>query len=166
MDPLTRITRREKTIRLIRVIRVKSPQIIRLIRPKVRGKKAITNDRDTLQRALVRHHRRRHGGAPHPRPRLSFDKLRTGLEAVYQAALEHELALRGIPFEAQKRLAVTYKGQLVGEYIADLVVDGQIILELKAISALTKAHEAQAHNYPSINSGQASPPPACAWPYC
>ncbi len=69
------------------------------------------------------------------------------LEAVYQAALEHELALRDIPFEAQKRLAVTYKGRLVGDYVADLVVDGQIILELKAISALTKAHEAQAHNY-------------------
>jgi GxxExxY protein len=69
------------------------------------------------------------------------------LEAVYQAALEHELTLRDIPFEAQKRLAVTYKGRLVGDYVADLVVDGQIILELKAISALTKAHEAQAHNY-------------------
>ena len=69
------------------------------------------------------------------------------LEAVYQAALEYELALRGIPFEAQKRLAVTYKGRLVGDYVADIVVDGQIILELKAISTLTKAHEAQAHNY-------------------
>jgi GxxExxY protein len=69
------------------------------------------------------------------------------LEAVYQAALEHELTLRGIPFEAQTRLAVTYKGRLVGDYVADIVVDGQIILELKAISALTKAHEAQAHNY-------------------
>ena len=69
------------------------------------------------------------------------------LEAVYQAALEYELTLRGIPFEAQKRLAVFYKGRLAGEYVADIVVDGQIILELKAISALTKAHEAQAHNY-------------------
>ena len=69
------------------------------------------------------------------------------LEAVYQAALEHELTLRGIPFEAQKRLAVTYKGRLVGDYVADIVVDSQIILELKAISALTKALEAQAHNY-------------------
>ena len=69
------------------------------------------------------------------------------LEAVYQAALEHELALRSVPFEAQKRLAVTYKGRLVGDYVADIVVDGQIILELKAISTLTKAHEAQAHNY-------------------
>jgi GxxExxY protein len=69
------------------------------------------------------------------------------LEAVYQAALEYELTLRGIPFEAQKRLEVIYKGQVVGEYIADIVVDGKVIVELKAISALTKAHEAQAHNY-------------------
>jgi len=69
------------------------------------------------------------------------------LEAVYQAALEHELTLRGIPFEAQKRLAVVYKDQIIGEYIADLVIDGKIILELKAISKLTPAHEAQAHHY-------------------
>ena len=69
------------------------------------------------------------------------------LEAVYQAALEHELTLRGMPFEAQKRLAVVYKDQIVGEYIADLVIDGKIILELKAVSKLTPAHEAQAHHY-------------------
>ncbi|MEZ4515319.1 MAG: GxxExxY protein [Chloroflexota bacterium] len=65
------------------------------------------------------------------------------LEAVYQAALEHELTLRGIPFESQKHLPVVYKDQLVGIYIADLVIDGKIILELKSISALTKAHEAR-----------------------
>ena len=69
------------------------------------------------------------------------------LEAVYQLALEHELTLRGIPFEPRKELPVTYKGQAVGLYIADIVVDGKIILELKAMSALNKAHEAQAHNY-------------------
>ncbi len=69
------------------------------------------------------------------------------LEAVYEAALAHELTLRGIPFERQKELPVYYKGQLVGHYVADFVIDGQIILELKAVSGLTKAHEAQAHNY-------------------
>ena len=69
------------------------------------------------------------------------------LEAVYQAALEHELTLRGIPFERQKRLAVVYKDQIIGEYIADLVIDGKIILELKAVSTLNPAHEAQAHHY-------------------
>jgi GxxExxY protein len=52
---------------------------------------------------------------------------------------------------------VVYKDQIVGEYIADLVIDGKIIpstssgqrLELKAVSQLTPAHEAQAHHYPS-----------------
>ncbi len=79
------------------------------------------------------------------------------MEAVYQTALEHELTLRAIPFEALKRLEVSYKGQIVGDYIADLVVGDQIIpsagsgrrLELKAVSVLNKAHEAQAHHYPS-----------------
>ena len=69
------------------------------------------------------------------------------LEAVYQTALERELRLRGMSFEAQKRLPVVYKGAVVGDYIADIVVDDKIILELKAVSTLNKAHEAQAHNY-------------------
>ena len=69
------------------------------------------------------------------------------LEAVYEAALAHELTLRGIPFERQKKLPVTYKSQPVGYYVADFVIDGQIVLELKAVSTLTKMHEAQAHNY-------------------
>src|SRR5574341_300870 len=69
------------------------------------------------------------------------------LEAVYQRALAYELTLRNIPFEEQKLLPVYYKGQLVGEYKADMVIDGKIILELKAVSAITEIHEAQAQNY-------------------
>ena len=69
------------------------------------------------------------------------------LEAVYQAALAHELTLRGISFEQQVKLPVYYKGQLVGDYIADFVVEGKIILELKAIAQLAPVHQAQAHNY-------------------
>ena len=69
------------------------------------------------------------------------------LEAVYGAALAYELTLRGLRFEIKKRLPVYYKGQLVGEYEADLVVEDQIILELKAVSALHPVHEAQAHHY-------------------
>lgn len=69
------------------------------------------------------------------------------LEAVYQAALAHELMQRGIPFEQFKRLPVTYKGMLVGDYIADFVVDGKIILEIKAVSEFHPKHEAQAINY-------------------
>ncbi|MBI3362848.1 MAG: GxxExxY protein [Chloroflexi bacterium] len=69
------------------------------------------------------------------------------LEAVYHAALAHELTLRGIPFEQHKRLPVYYKDQLVGEYEADFVIDGKIVLELKAASDFHPAHEAQAHHY-------------------
>jgi GxxExxY protein len=69
------------------------------------------------------------------------------LEAVYEEALVIEFELRGIPFQRQKRLPVHYKRRLVGDYVADFVVDGQIILELKAVSGMTKAHQAQAHNY-------------------
>ena len=69
------------------------------------------------------------------------------LEAVYRKALIYELTLRGFLVEEEKPLPVYYKGQLIGEYKADLVVDGKIILEIKAVSALAKAHEAQAIHY-------------------
>ena len=69
------------------------------------------------------------------------------LEAVYQKALAYELTLRGIPFEEQKVLSVYYKGELVGEYKADFVIGGKIILELKSVSAISNAHRAQARNY-------------------
>lgn len=69
------------------------------------------------------------------------------LESVYQAALEHELALRGIRFISQAHLPVAYKGKPLGDYIADFLVEDQIILEIKAVSALNEAHQAQAHHY-------------------
>ncbi len=69
------------------------------------------------------------------------------LEAVYLKALLYELTLRGITVEFEKELPIYYKGQLIGVYKADIVVDGKVILELKAVSALTKAHEAQAIHY-------------------
>ncbi|WP_448382798.1 GxxExxY protein [Desulfosoma sp.] len=69
------------------------------------------------------------------------------LEAVYQAALTHELTLRHIGFEPFKRLPVYYKGVLVGDYEADFVVEGRIILEIKAVSTLHPKHQAQALNY-------------------
>lgn len=68
---------------------------------------------------------------------------------MYQKALAHELTLRGIHFEQFKKLPVYYKGILVGEYEADFVIEGKIILEIKAISKLHPRHEAQAINYPS-----------------
>ena len=69
------------------------------------------------------------------------------LEAVYEAALARELDLRGVPYERQRRLTVTCKGHAVGEYVADFVVDGKVIVELKATKKLTEADEAQLLNY-------------------
>jgi GxxExxY protein len=69
------------------------------------------------------------------------------LEKVYENALMAELTLRGISAEAQKPLVVQFKGIEVGSYYADIVVNDQIILELKAVEALNKLHEAQVLNY-------------------
>ena len=69
------------------------------------------------------------------------------LENVYQIALERELTLRGIPFEHQKHLAVYYKDVVTGEYIADLVIDGKFIVEIKAVSNWNPRHDAQAVHY-------------------
>ena len=69
------------------------------------------------------------------------------LETVYQTALAHELNLIGIPFEQQKRLTVKYKDIVVGEYVADFMVDDKFIVEIKAVSNLTSSHQAQALNY-------------------
>ena len=56
----------------------------------------------------------------------------------------------GIKYERQKPLAVSYKGQDVGDYIADLFVEGLIILELKAVSAIVPEHVAQTLNYVNL----------------
>ena len=70
------------------------------------------------------------------------------LEPVYQEALEEELKLQGIPYEREKLLPVMYKGkQLTKEYYADFVCYGTIIVELKAVTNLVKAHKAQILNY-------------------
>ena len=69
------------------------------------------------------------------------------LEKVYENALIAELQLRGIFVEAQKSLVVQYKGVVVGCYCADIVVNDQILLELKAVETLNKAYEAQVINY-------------------
>ncbi len=55
--------------------------------------------------------------------------------------------MRGLKIEAQKEIVVRYKGEDIGAFYADIVVNNAIILELKAIENLTKAHEAQLLNY-------------------
>ena len=68
-------------------------------------------------------------------------------EKVYENALCIELEEMGIPYVPQKELPVEYKGHNIGNYIADIVVDEKIILELKAVNAITQEHVAQTLNY-------------------
>ena len=70
------------------------------------------------------------------------------LEPIYQEALEMELTDKGIAYEAQKRLQIFYKGRpLQKEYIADLIIIDQIVVELKAEERLMPRDEAQLINY-------------------
>jgi len=69
------------------------------------------------------------------------------LEAVYESALARELTLRGIPFGQQVRLPVSYKDVLVGEYIADFIIDGKLIVEIKAVSNFNSQHQVRAMHY-------------------
>jgi GxxExxY protein len=69
------------------------------------------------------------------------------LEAVYQECLEIELMLKGISFEAQKPIGLSYKGRpLKQHYVADLVCFGNILIELKAVSSIVDEHRAQILN--------------------
>ena len=69
------------------------------------------------------------------------------LEKVYENALLIELANKGLEAENQVPIKVGYKGKEVGEYYADIVVEHQVILEVKAVDSLQKVDEAQLLNY-------------------
>jgi GxxExxY protein len=69
------------------------------------------------------------------------------LEKVYERALVREMKLRGISVRTQVKFAVVYKGQLVGEYAADILVENAVALELKCAERLTNCHVAQCLNY-------------------
>ncbi|HEY8995165.1 MAG TPA: GxxExxY protein [Lacunisphaera sp.] len=70
------------------------------------------------------------------------------LEEVYHESLEHELSERSIPYTSKPKLSLFYKGkELKKQYEADLIVIGEIIVELKAVKALLPEHEAQLINY-------------------
>ena len=69
------------------------------------------------------------------------------LEAPYHNALYYELYRRGARAVYNAAYEIVYEGQTVGEYFADLVVEGKIILEIKAAAALGSEHEAQLLNY-------------------
>jgi GxxExxY protein len=69
------------------------------------------------------------------------------LEKVYENALAHEMRAAGLAVAQQKGVTVYYNGVVVGEYVADLVVEDAVVVELKASRALDPAHTAQCINY-------------------
>ena len=69
------------------------------------------------------------------------------LEKVYENALLVELKKRGLQAESQAPIKVEYKQETVGEYFADILVEGTVVIELKTVESLDKAHEAQLLNY-------------------
>ena len=69
------------------------------------------------------------------------------LESVYQKALLHELRKSGFRVESEKAIQVFYDGELVGDFKADIIVQNEIILELKAVQALNTTDEVQLVNY-------------------
>lgn len=81
-----------------------------------------------------------------------YNELGYGMaEEIYQQSLEIELGLRAIPFVSKKELLVYYKAnQLETRYRPDLLVFGEIVVELKAVSQLDLDHEAQLFNYMRI----------------
>lgn len=70
------------------------------------------------------------------------------LEAVYQECMERELKEHGIPFVAQPELVLKYKGSVLKQkYQPDLICEGKIIIELKAVKKVAPEHQAQILNY-------------------
>ena len=74
--------------------------------------------------------------------------LGTGfLEKVYERALVRELKEQGVGVDSQVPFSVIYKGHCVGEYFADILVEGELVVELKCVERLTGEHTAQCLNY-------------------
>jgi GxxExxY protein len=69
------------------------------------------------------------------------------LEKVYENALSYEIRKAGLLAQQQCQIEVLYEGNIVGEYVADLLVEKCVLVELKAARALEKAHLAQCLNY-------------------
>jgi GxxExxY protein len=77
-----------------------------------------------------------------------YNKMGFGfLESVYEKCLLIELCNVGLNAESQKPITVYYNGEVVGNFIADIIVDDKIILELKSVRKIIKVHEVQLVNY-------------------
>ena len=69
------------------------------------------------------------------------------LESVYEKAMMIALADAGISIKSQEPIKVGFRGKTVGDFYADLLVPGKVIIELKAVESLTPQHKAQVINY-------------------
>ena len=69
------------------------------------------------------------------------------IESVYQRALLHELALRGLSTQTERQIEIRYKGELVGKHRLDVIVSNLVVVELKAVSSIGDVHLAQALSY-------------------
>jgi GxxExxY protein len=77
-----------------------------------------------------------------------YNKMGFGfLESVYEKCLLIELRKAGLNTESQKSITVCYDDEIVGEFVADIIVNDMIILELKSVRRIIKAHEVQLVNY-------------------
>ena len=77
-----------------------------------------------------------------------YNKMGFGfLESVYEKCLLIELRKAGLEAELQKPITVYYDGEIVGEFVSDIIVNNTIILELKSVRRVVKAHEVQLVNY-------------------
>jgi len=72
------------------------------------------------------------------------------LEKVYENALYKELAMRGLKVQQQAPLKVYYKGEQVGDYFADILVENEVIIEIKTVKEFNTTHIAQCLNYLKI----------------
>lgn len=68
-------------------------------------------------------------------------------ERVYHNAAEVYLREKKVPYESERHILVHFRGHVVGDLRADIIIDGRIVLELKAVQSLGKAVECQAHKY-------------------
>ena len=69
------------------------------------------------------------------------------LERTYGRAIAIELEIEGLPFEAEKRYEVTYRGRWLSDHRVDIVVADQVLLEVKAVDRLAAVHRAQVMSY-------------------
>jgi len=69
------------------------------------------------------------------------------LESIYHAALKVELEKQKIPFESEKGVSVSYHGVEIGTHRVDLLVENEIVLELKTVEEINKKYYAQVRSY-------------------